>query len=91
MTIESLRLIRTILLRSAGIAAILAALAFFITAVAWSSLVGIAIGVLHTDEAHLSAATLEFFTWVKFFIGFVLLVPGIAIHWTIQSERQRSI
>ena len=93
MTLDSLRLLRNILLRSFVVAAVIDALQIIVTLAAWNVWISLASSSWHTDAQHLSAVTLTYFTLVKFFLVFVLLAPAIAIHWTIKSEfaRRRAV
>jgi uncharacterized BrkB/YihY/UPF0761 family membrane protein len=90
MTLETLRLIRNVLLRSFAIGVVIAllmAIGFVVARPIWTGLV---ISWFHTDEAGLSTLVLRLFTEIRFYLVFVLLVPGLAIHWTIRSELARS-
>ncbi len=89
MALETLRLIRNILLRSFLIGAAIDLVQIVATLTAWSFWISLASAVWHTDEPHLSAVALNYFTLTKFFLVFVLLAPGLAIHWTIKSELAR--
>ena len=90
MNLETLRMLRNILLRcvvvGVGFAIALAAVVF----IGWDSWIGWATKLCHTDEAHLSSVMLTLFTEIRFFLVFLLLTPAIAIHWTIKSESARS-
>lgn len=88
MSSESLELIRNILLRTAAIAygfAILSALATFVLWDTWTSLIS---QWFHTTPAILGPLILAFFTAVKFYAIFMLLVPALALHWTIKAQRR---
>lgn len=90
MTLDTLRLIRNILLRSVvvglGFTILLAAAIFG----GWNCWIGMATQMFHTTESALSNLVLDFFTAIRFFLVFVLLTPALAIHWTIKRERTRS-
>lgn len=89
MSSEMLELIRNVLLRTAAIAyafAILAALATFALWDTWTSLIS---HWFHTTPALLTTLILVFFTAIKFYAIFMLLVPALALHWTIRARRQR--
>jgi hypothetical protein len=86
---ETLRLIRNVLLRSFAIGVGFALLMLIGMLVAWPVWSGIAMSWFHTDEATLSSAALRLFIEIRFYLVFVLLTPGLAIHWTIRSELAR--
>ena len=86
---ETLRLLRNVLLRSFAIGVGFALLMLIGLLVAWPLWSGIAISWFHTDEARLSTAALGLFIQIRFYLVFVLLTPGLALHWTIRSELAR--
>lgn len=89
MSLDALRLIRNILLRSflIGIAFGLAYL--LVTLVWWNFWTALAMSWWHTDERHLRSLALQFVTVIRFYLVFILLVPALAIQWTIRSELKR--
>lgn len=89
MTLDTLRLLRNILLRSVVVAVIFALLLAAVTFGAWDWWTGLAVTILHTDETTLGRFVIGFFVEVRFYVLFVLLTPALAIHWTIQRERSR--
>jgi hypothetical protein len=89
MALETLRLIRNVLLRSALIGIIIALLMLVATLAFWSFWTGLAMTWFRTDETYLSGLVLWFFTAIRFFLVFVLLTPGLALHWTYRSEQAR--
>jgi H+/Cl- antiporter ClcA len=90
MTSQTLRLVRNIVLRSFAIGAAIAVLQVIATLVFWNFWISVASAWWHTDEAHLSSLALNYYTQLRFFLVFVLLVPGLAIHWTVKDELRRS-
>lgn len=90
MNMESLRLIRNILLRSAVVGSAIILVQAFGTYCAWDTWTGMARGLFHTDEAQLSTAVLAFFTVAKFYLSFIVLTPALAIHWTLKREESRT-
>lgn len=90
MALETLRLIRNVLLRSFAIGVVIALLMVGGFVAAWPVWTGLAIAWFHTDQAQLSELVLRLFTEIRFYLVFVLLVPGLAIHWTIRSELART-
>ncbi len=87
MTLDTLRLIRNILLRSVvvglGFTLLLAAATFG----CWNCWIGMATQMFHTTESAMSNLVLDFFMAIRFFLVFILLTPALAIHWTLKRER----
>lgn len=86
MTLDSLRLLRNILLRSVIIGIAFAILLALVTFGAWNSWIGLATKLFHTNEAQVSSLVLTLFTEIRFYVIFVLLTPALAIHWTLKKE-----
>ncbi len=86
MTIDSLRVVRNILLRSALISFGIVLFSYAVTFGCWDCWLGMANKMYHMDETQMRWLMLGFFTEVKFFVLFVLLTPALAIHWTIKKE-----
>ena len=90
MNYEALRILRNVFLR-AFVIGVAMALVYGATTLLgwgmWSSLV--------TERWHLVDArafgilTLAWFSALRFFLVFGLLVPGLALHWTLQREEHR--
>jgi hypothetical protein len=89
MNLESLRLLRNILLRSVIIGGIFALLMHIATVMGWGIWEGLAVKRYHADPVQFAAMVLSFFTAIKFFLVFILLTPALAIHWTIKKELAR--
>jgi len=89
MALETLRLIRDILLRCVVIGIAIAIVLGVATLAFWSFWIGIATTWFRTDEAYLSGVVIWFFTAIRFFLLFVLLTPGLAFHWTYRRELAR--
>jgi hypothetical protein len=89
MALDTLRLIRNVLLRSFAIGVGFALLMLIGMLVAWPLWSGIAMAWFHVDETRLGIAALRLFIEIRFYLVFVLLAPGLAIHWTIRSELAR--
>lgn len=89
MHLEILRLLRDILLRSVVVSIVIAILLGVTILGAWDTWMKLAMQMLHTDSAHLSTAVIAFFTEIRFYVLFLLLAPGLAIHWTLKSELKK--
>ena len=86
MTLESLRLLRNILLRSAAISygfLLLTALLWLPMSDTWT---GLTSSWYHVTPETVHNIVIYFLSAAKFFAIFVLLIPGLAIHWTIKRE-----
>jgi hypothetical protein len=91
MTLETLRLLRNVLLRSFVVGVVFALLMLIAMLVAWPFWTSLAMTWFRTDAATLSALVLRLFIDIRFYLVFVLLTPGLAIHWTIRSELARRV
>lgn len=89
MTLDSLRLIRDILLRSAAVCYLF----IILTAIIWLPLsdtwTGLTASWYHITPEQVHNLVVGFFSIAKFYAMFVLLVPGLALHWTIKREQSR--
>jgi hypothetical protein len=89
MALETLRLVRNILLRCVVIGIAIAIVLGVATLAFWGFWIGIATTWFRTDEAYLSGVVIWFFTAIRFLLLFVLLTPALAFHWTYRSELAR--
>lgn len=87
MTIDSLRLVRNVLLRTFIIGVAFAVLLMIVTLLAWDTWLPMTIRTFHTDEATIVPIVIRFFVDLRFYLLFILLAPGLAIHWTIKKEQ----
>ena len=90
MSLESLRLLRNILLRSALIGFLFGLIFGLTMMLGWKMWMGLLGHWFHTDQSVLTPIVLSFFTEIRFFIVFILLTPGLAIHWTLKRELARA-
>jgi hypothetical protein len=88
--LDTLRLLRNILLRTFAIGVVFALLTLLAMLAAWPVWTGLAMRWFHADQAQLGIVALGFFTEIRFYFVFVLLAPALALHWTISSERARA-
>lgn len=89
MTLESLRLWRNILLRSAAISyamLLLSALAWLPFSETWT---GLTSSWYHITPDSVHNLVVQFLSAAKFYSIFLLLVPGLALHWTIKGEEAK--
>jgi len=89
MTLDSLRLLRNILLRSVVVGLAFALFMVVATISGWNTWTQLVSTWFHADQATLTQLVLQFFTEIRFFLVFILLTPGLAIHWTIKREEAR--
>lgn len=86
MTLDSLRLLRNILLRAAALSyafLLLSALVWLPLSDTWT---GMTSSVYHITPEAVHNIVICFLSVAKFFAIFILLVPGLALHWTIKRE-----
>ena len=89
MTLESIRLARNLLLRSAALCyafLILSALVWLPFSETWT---GLTSSWYHIAPETVHSIVISFLSVAKFYAIFILLVPGLALHWTIKSEESR--
>jgi magnesium-transporting ATPase (P-type) len=89
MTLETLRITRGILFRCLLIGALLSAVLQVITFGMMDTWNALAANVYHLDKNVVMASAINLFVLIKFFLLFVVLVPALAIHWTLKREQAR--
>jgi hypothetical protein len=89
--VETLRLIRNILIRSFVIGAGLGLLFAIATLAGWTVWMPLAASLFHTDAATVTSVTLQFFVGLRFFLWFCVLTPALAMHWTLKTETKNSL
>ena len=87
---ETLRLVRNVLIRSFVVGVGFGLLFAIVTLAAWDTWMPLGARLFHTDTAALTAVTLQFFVALRFFLWFCLLTPALALHWTLNVETRRS-
>ncbi len=85
MNLELLKLIRNVLLRCAAVCFGFSVIMALSTALLWDSWTALASQWFHTNTDGLGLTLVYFFASVKFYAIFVLLSPGLALHWTIKT------
>ncbi len=88
MTLDSLRLIRNILLRTVVISFVLYLTMFITTFAFWNTWTRLTSQWFHIPVEALGPLMLNFFAEIKFYNIFVLLAPALALHWTVKREMQ---
>jgi hypothetical protein len=89
--VETLRLIRNILIRSFVIGAGLGLLFAIATLAGWNVWMPLAASLFQTDAATVTSVTLQFFVGLRFFLWFCVLTPALAMHWTLKTETKNSL
>ena len=90
MTLDSLRLLRNILLRSAAICylfLILSALVWLPFADTWTSLTT---SWYHVTPEKVHNLVIDFLSFTKCYAIFILLVPGLGVHWEIKKQQSHN-
>ena len=90
MTTETLRMVRNILLRSAALGCaymLLSLLLWLPFADKWTPMTTT---LYHIPPEKVRDLVVDFLTWAKFYTTFVLIVPALAIHWTLKHEAAKS-
>jgi hypothetical protein len=90
LVLDTLRLVRNILLRTFAIGVVFAVLTLIAMLAVWPVWTDLAMRWFHTGEAQLGVVALQFFTEIRFYFLFVLLAPALALQWTLRSERART-
>jgi uncharacterized membrane protein YeiB len=90
MALDTLRLIRNVLLRGFALGIVAAIVMFAAMEAGWPVWSGLVTAWFHTDATAVNALTLQVFTEAKFFLIFAMLVPALALHWTIRTELARA-
>jgi hypothetical protein len=89
IALDTLRLVRNILLRCFAVGVVFALLMLIAMLAAWPVWTDLAMRWFHADAAQLGTVVLQFFTAIRFYFVFVLLAPALALHWKLRSERAR--
>jgi len=85
---ETVRMLRNIFLRAFVVAVALALVFAFITFTFWDAWMGFATSHFRTDAATLTPIAIQSFAQLRFFVWFLLLTPGLALHWTLKAEEK---
>ena len=89
VSLEVLRLIRNILLRTALISYLLTILIAVATVSLWDVWGGLMVKWFHTSPEALGPIIGSYFAQIKFYYIFVLLAPALGLHWTIKAEEKK--
>lgn len=89
MSLDTLRLIRNTLLRTALIAYLVTLFIALATVALWDTWSGLMAKWFHTNPEILGPLMAGFFTLIKFYYVFVLLVPALGLHWTIKVQAKK--
>ncbi|MBP7860620.1 hypothetical protein KA183_02975 [bacterium] len=85
MNRENLTVIRNLFLQAALISVLITWIAAFLTMGLWNTWIEISMANFKVSREFLSQLVTQFFTVAKFFTIYLLLVPGLALHWTVKT------
>lgn len=86
MSIINLKLLRNIFLRAAFISVLMTWFLALLTMGFWDTWLALTSKIYKVAPESLTILVVMFFTAAKFFSIFVLLVPGLAFHWTVKKS-----
>ena len=82
---QNLILIRNIFLKTFVVALLFALFLFVMTATFWNCWSSFVYSIFQVNEKELGEIVVKSFINLRFFLIFMLLVPGIGLHWVIKS------
>lgn len=91
MNLDSLKLIRNVLLRTALIGWILAWFLAAITIGLWDTWAGFTSQWFRTPTAEMGPLIANWFAMIKFYLIFVLLAPALGLHWEIKRHERKAL
>ena len=89
MTLNTLRLTRNILLRCFALGFGMTLFLGFACFGLWDSWIGPACTVAHTTQSAIVPVVMNFFADLRIVMLYFLLIPALAIHWTLRREQGR--
>jgi hypothetical protein len=89
MNFEVLRQVRDLLLRTALVTLILAWIVAGLTFGLWDVWAGTTSQLFRTPVAELGPVIVNFFSFIKFYMIFVLLAPALGLHWEIKKREKQ--
>ena len=90
MSLDSLCLLRNILLRAALISYGFVIVMAIATIALWNTWTTWTQQWYHVNPEFMGPMIVIFFAVIKFYAIFLLLVPGLAIHWTIKASEAKA-
>lgn len=84
---EKLILIRNFLFKTFIVGIVFAAILFVLTMCFWDTAAGFMMAKLTVQRKVFGKAVLDFFSNVRFYLIFIILVPALALHWLIKSTK----
>ena len=90
MSLETIRLLRNILLRGFVIGYVINALSFWLMMANWDGWMGLLSGMLHSPPAILGPIIVGYVSLMKALLLTGFLIPGLALHWTLKSELKKA-
>lgn len=90
MSLESLKLVRNLLIRTALVSLILTWVLAAITVALWDFWSGLTSQLFRTPVADLGLLISYWFALIKFYMLFLLLAPALALHWEIKAREKQA-
>jgi len=84
----TLRLLRNILFRIFVLGIVITGLFLWITIAYWPIWVSLASTWFRTTDAVMTPIVIKFFMNVRFLMVYIVLIPALAIHWTLTKEQK---
>ena len=90
ITVDGLKLLRNILLRCFVIGAVFVLMTLLVSLWGWKFWENLLVNQLQlANRETLSSVTLSYLASLRFFLGYCLLTPGLALHWTVKRLEQQ--
>lgn len=86
MSFNTLTLLRNILLRATVVCMGLAWIMSILTVCFWDTWTATTSSLFRIEPKKLGPLIAYFFAFAKLYVIFILLAPGLAIHWTLQKD-----
>jgi hypothetical protein len=86
MKVETLQLLRNILLRTFVVGVLLAVVLALLTYLQWETIMYVLTDKLHmSNREPIETGFVELFVAIRFFLIFCILAPALALHWTVKK------
>jgi hypothetical protein len=90
MTVDLLKQIRNLLLRTTMVSLILMWLLVIATVALWDTWTSMTSQWFHTPVSELGPMISNWFALIKFYVLFLLLAPALGLHWEIKRREKSS-
>lgn len=85
MSKDNLLILRNLFLRAALVSVLMTWLMAILTMGMWDTWINLSSSMFRVKQEFLAELVTQFFTIAKFFTIYLLLVPGLALHWTVKK------